>query len=117
LGFKKLAYLMYFQGIGENRQFYLQKIGENRTKIVIITLTPVSFGPDFQAQEKSRADAAFYKILRQAEANKLLFTSEYLELKRYESLSSNQKIYFGPDIPHTFVTTASEAASARCRFY
>ena len=59
----------------------------------------------FQAQEKSRADAAFYKIQRQAESNRMLFTPEFLELKRYEALSSNQKIYFGPDIPHTFVTS------------
>jgi hypothetical protein len=34
----------------------------------------------------------------------MLFTPEFLELKRYEALSSNQKIYFGPDIPHTFIT-------------
>ena len=61
-----------------------------------------------QAQEKSIADAAFYKILREAESNKLLFTTEYLELKRYEALAANQKIYFGPDIPNTFISTAND---------
>ena len=58
----------------------------------------------FQAQEKSRTDAEYYKILRQAEANKLLYTPEYLELKRVEALAANQKIYFGPSIPHTFIS-------------
>lgn len=33
-----------------------------------------------------------------------MFTHEYLEMKRYEGLSSNQKIYFGPSIPHTFIS-------------
>ena len=59
----------------------------------------------FQAQEKSRTDAEYYKILRQAEANKLLYTPEYLELKRVEALAANQKIYFGNQLPHTFVSS------------
>lgn len=58
------------------------------------------------AKEKSRTDAESYRIERQALSNKLLFTPEFLELKRYEALSSNQKIYFGPSIPNTFVTSS-----------
>merc|ERR1719410_2817407 len=56
------------------------------------------------AKEKSRADAEFYKIERSATANKLLLTPEYLELKKIEAISSNNKVYFGPDIPNMFLS-------------
>merc|ERR1719229_1416469 len=59
------------------------------------------------AKEKSRADAEFYKIQKQAESNKLLLTPQFLELRRYETMSANQKVYFGPDIPSMYVNTAS----------
>merc|ERR1712183_795557 len=55
------------------------------------------------AREKSKSDAEFYRVHKMAEANKLLLTSEYIEMKRIESLSNNQKVYFGPDIPTMFV--------------
>ena len=50
------------------------------------------------AKEKSRADAEFYKIERSATANKLLLSKEYLELKKIEAMSVNNKV---------FITTAS----------
>merc|ERR1719452_425187 len=37
------------------------------------------------AKEKSRADAEFYKIQKQAESNMLLLTKEYLDVKRIEA--------------------------------
>lgn len=55
------------------------------------------------AKEKSRTDAEFYKIQRQAEANALLFSKEYIEIKKHDALSSNQKIYFGPNLPNTYI--------------
>lgn len=54
------------------------------------------------ARQKSFADAEYYNLKQQAEVNKLLYTPEYLELKKYESLAQNTKVYFGSDIPHTF---------------
>lgn len=39
----------------------------------------------------------------QADANKLLLTPEYLELKKYEALALNNKIYFGEKIPNIFL--------------
>jgi len=60
------------------------------------------------AKEKSRTDAEFYKIKRQAEANALLFSKEYIEIKKLDALSSNQKIYFGPNLPNTYIV--NEAA-------
>merc|ERR1719290_535171 len=56
------------------------------------------------AREKSKADAEFYKIQKQAEANKLLLNKEFLELKRIEAMASNNKVYFGPDIPNMFIS-------------
>merc|ERR1719361_3286955 len=57
------------------------------------------------AKEKSRADAEFYKIQKQAEANRLLLTPEFLELKKIEAISTNNKVYFGPDIPNMFLSS------------
>ncbi|XP_043276545.1 erlin-2-B-like [Venturia canescens] len=54
------------------------------------------------AREKSRSDAHFYQTKSQAEANKLLLTREYLELKKYDSLAQNSKVYYGQDIPKMF---------------
>lgn len=54
------------------------------------------------AKEKALADAEFYKMERQAEVNKMLYTKEYLELTKYASLAKNTKIYFGNNIPQTF---------------
>ena len=59
------------------------------------------------ARQKSHADAEFYSMQQQAEVNKILYTAEYLELKKYESLAQNSKVYFGNDIPQTFVTSSS----------
>lgn len=54
------------------------------------------------AREKSRSDADFYQMKKQAEANKLLLSKEFLELKKYDSLSQNSKVYFGQEIPKMF---------------
>merc|ERR1719356_1566400 len=56
------------------------------------------------AKERSRADAEFYKVQKQAEANKLLLSNEFLELKRIEAMAANNKVYFGPDIPNMFIS-------------
>jgi regulator of protease activity HflC (stomatin/prohibitin superfamily) len=55
------------------------------------------------ARQKSHADAEFYNLKQQAEVNTLLYTPEFIELKKYESLAQNSKVYFGKDIPQTFV--------------
>ncbi|XP_064458520.1 erlin-1-like [Ornithodoros turicata] len=55
------------------------------------------------SREKMQGDAVFYTKAKLAEANQLLLTPEYLELKRYEAISSNNKIYFGNNIPNMFV--------------
>ncbi|KAK4003390.1 erlin-1 [Daphnia magna] len=54
-------------------------------------------------RQKSRADADYYSLEHQARANKLLLTPEYLELKRYESITANTKLFFGANIPTLFM--------------
>ncbi|CAG0891643.1 unnamed protein product [Darwinula stevensoni] len=55
------------------------------------------------AREKMKADAEFYSVRHVAEGNKLLLTTEFLELKRYEAIGRNSKIYYGPAIPNLIV--------------
>lgn len=56
------------------------------------------------ARQKSHADAEFYKLKQQAEVNKMLYTPEFLEMKKYESLAQNSKVYFGNRIPQMYVS-------------
>ena len=56
-----------------------------------------------KAKQQTKAEADFYHLKKQAEANKMLLTREYLELKRYDALARNNKIYFGNDIPNMFL--------------
>ncbi|KAK3146943.1 hypothetical protein QOZ80_3BG0275500 [Eleusine coracana subsp. coracana] len=53
----------------------------------------------FLAREKALADANYYRVLKEAEANRLKLTPEYLELRFIESISNNSKIFFGDKIP------------------
>ncbi|GFP88714.1 erlin-2-b [Phtheirospermum japonicum] len=54
----------------------------------------------YLAREKSLADADYYRTIKEAEANKLKLTSQYLELKFIEAIANNSKIYFGNKIPN-----------------
>lgn len=60
------------------------------------------------ARQKSHADAEYYNRKQQSEVNKLLHTSEYLQLKKYESLAQNSKVYFGEKIPQTYLGSICE---------
>eukprot|EP00249_Psilotum_nudum_P011998 c23518_g1_i3 orf=206-1282(+) len=53
----------------------------------------------YLAHEKSLTDAAFYRELKEAEADKLKLTPEYLELKFIEAIANNSKIFFGEKVP------------------
>ncbi|KAI3467251.1 hypothetical protein Pfo_023914 [Paulownia fortunei] len=54
----------------------------------------------YLAREKSLADADYYRTIKEAEANKLKLTSQYLELKFIEAIANNSKIYFGNKVPN-----------------
>ena len=72
--------------------------------IIIIIIFFIISDEIHSAKQKSKADADFYKAKQEAAANSLLLTKEYLELKKYETLANNNKIYFGESIPKMFVT-------------
>lgn len=54
----------------------------------------------FIAREKSLADASFYRLTKEAEANKQKLTPQFLELRFLEAISKNLKIYFGDKVPN-----------------
>lgn len=57
---------------------------------------------------KNQADADFYIAQKKADSNKLLLTKEYLELRKYEALAKNNKIYFGENIPNMFINNGMQ---------
>ncbi|CDW53098.1 Band 7 domain containing protein [Trichuris trichiura] len=82
---------------------YEQRINEKETQKRISELEDQTY----LAKIQSSADAEYYKMAKVAEANTLLLTPEYLELKRIEALTSNNKIYFGEKIPNIFFNGGS----------
>ncbi|KAL9687749.1 hypothetical protein QQ045_032156 [Rhodiola kirilowii] len=54
----------------------------------------------YLAREKSLADANFYRVMKEAEANQLKLTPQFLELKFIESIANNSKIFFGNKLPN-----------------
>merc|ERR1719445_153771 len=86
---------------------YEQNILEKESQQKIETLTDQMH----LAKEKSKTDAEYYKIQKQAEANRLLLSKEYLELKKIEAMANNNKVYFGPDIPNMFLSSDKEGSS------
>ncbi|KAK1305874.1 hypothetical protein QJS10_CPA10g01966 [Acorus calamus] len=54
----------------------------------------------YLAREKGLADANFYRVMKEAEANKLKLTAEFLELRFIESIANNTKIFFGNKVPN-----------------
>jgi len=53
--------------------------------------------------QKAQADAEFYRLNKQAEANERLYTENFLRYVLYTSLANNTKIYFGEKLPSVFV--------------
>ncbi|KAM6548334.1 hypothetical protein CsatB_020010 [Cannabis sativa] len=54
----------------------------------------------YLAREKGLADADFYKVTKEAEANKLKLTPQFLELRFIEAIANNTKIFFGEKLPN-----------------
>lgn len=79
-----------------------QTIAEKETQKKISQLEDESH----LASQRAKADADFYRAGREADANRLLLTKEYLDLKRIEAISANNKIYYGSDIPNMFLPEA-----------
>ncbi|XP_029465436.1 erlin-1 isoform X3 [Rhinatrema bivittatum] len=82
---------------------YKQKVMEKETEKRISEIEDAAY----MAREKVRADAEYYTAYKHAESNKVKLTPQYLELMKYQSITSNSKIYFGSDIPSIFVESSS----------
>ncbi|KAJ0095819.1 hypothetical protein Patl1_16675 [Pistacia atlantica] len=54
----------------------------------------------YLARQRSLSDADFYRLTKEAEANKLMLTPQYLELKFIEAIADNTKIFFGDKVPN-----------------
>lgn len=54
----------------------------------------------YLARERSLADSYFYKVMKEAEANRLKLTPEYLELRFIEAIANNTKMFFGDKVPN-----------------
>uniref|UniRef100_A0A803QQ11 Band 7 domain-containing protein n=1 Tax=Cannabis sativa TaxID=3483 RepID=A0A803QQ11_CANSA len=54
----------------------------------------------YLAREKGLADADFYRVTKEAEANKLKLTPQFLELRFIEAIANNTKIFFGEKLPN-----------------
>ncbi|XP_008794156.2 erlin-2-B [Phoenix dactylifera] len=52
------------------------------------------------AREKSQTDANFYRVIKEAEANKLKLSPEFLQLRFIEAITNNSKIFFGNKVPN-----------------
>ncbi|XP_062521744.1 erlin-2-B-like [Corticium candelabrum] len=78
---------------------YQQKVTEKESQRQISRIEDESL----LARQKAKSDGEFYSAQKQAEANKLLLSPEYLALKQYEAITTRSKLYFGPSIPKFFV--------------
>ena len=72
-----------------------QKIMEKETQRKISEIEDLTH----LAKMKAATDAVAYQTMKEAEANQLKLTPEYLELKRIEALAATTKVYYGPSIP------------------
>ncbi|KAL8161449.1 hypothetical protein V2J09_012938 [Rumex salicifolius] len=54
----------------------------------------------YLARENSLTEANANRMMKEAEANKLLLTPQYLELKFIESIANNSKIFYGDKLPN-----------------
>ncbi|KAM9618106.1 erlin-1 isoform 1-T1 [Trichechus inunguis] len=81
---------------------FQQKVMEKETEKRISEIEDAAF----LAREKAKADAEFYAAHKYATSNKHKLTPEYLELKKYQAIASNSKIYFGSSIPSMFVDSS-----------
>jgi len=63
------------------------------------------------AKQKALADADFYSKSKQAESNTIQLTPEYLELMRIQAIGSNNKVFYGNNIPNIFLDSEMMTSS------
>ncbi|XP_023029347.2 erlin-2-B [Leptinotarsa decemlineata] len=66
------------------------------------------------ARQKNLVDEEIYKLQRQAEINNILYTPEYIEVKKYEAITCNPKIMRGADITNVFPPAVRKPQAHEC---
>ena len=59
------------------------------------------------SKAKADADAEFYRVSREAEANQLLLTPQLLQLESVRALSNNTKVFWGDKLPSIYADGAA----------
>ncbi|GBG76337.1 hypothetical protein CBR_g22084 [Chara braunii] len=54
----------------------------------------------YLSRQKSLTDAEYYRVMKEAEANKLKLTPQFLEWEFILAIANNSKIFFGEKVPH-----------------
>jgi len=82
---------------------------ENEQKLAAINNDMIT------ARVQANADAELYRASKEAEANKLRLTPEFLQLEAVRSLANNTKIFWGESLPSVYAdgTSLLPMASAR----
>ncbi|EMP37935.1 Inhibitor of nuclear factor kappa-B kinase subunit alpha [Chelonia mydas] len=82
---------------------YRQKVMEKETEKRISEIEDAVL----LARERTKADAEYYTAQKMADSNKLKLTPAYLELKKYQAIAANSKLYFGNSIPSMFLDSCT----------
>ncbi|XP_066486662.1 erlin-1-like isoform X2 [Tiliqua scincoides] len=78
--------------IATQKQRVVEKEAETERRKAIIDAA-------FLARARARADAEYYTAEKAAASNKFKLTPAYLELMKYQAITTNSKLYFGGSIP------------------
>jgi len=96
---RKVAIIKAEQAAQVAKISYSQKIAEKESQQRISEIEDLTH----LAKQKAIADAEFYAQQKNAEANTLKLTAEYMEYSRIQAIATNNKIYYGESIPNVFL--------------
>ncbi|XP_038265618.1 erlin-1 isoform X2 [Dermochelys coriacea] len=82
---------------------YRQKVMEKETEKKISEIEDAVL----LARKRTKADAEYYTAQKMADSNKLKLTPAYLELKKYQAIAANSRLYFGNSIPSMFLDSCT----------
>lgn len=84
-----------------SRIHWMQKLMEKESEKKIVEIQDQIH----LSRERCHADAEFYRRQKETEANKLLLSTQYIELKRHEATLSNTELYYGRKIPRVLLNS------------
>merc|ERR1712110_1149053 len=99
--------------ISTQRQKVVEKEAETERKKAVIEAEKEASVGKIQYERKILEKESLQKMAKIEDEMHL--SKEYLDLKKFEALSSNRKVYFGPDIPNVYMGNdgASESTASK----